>query len=557
MSRVTDVWIRDRAAAEVDEPTLPWTGVGTESAPDHAGGTRRKIRRLLADQGVRTVLIATGVGLVLSVAFLLLPLVGTDLSAQVARAHFTKVYGSQPIDFRWYSGAQQYGYSLFSTWLMAMLGTRGVGAIAAVVSTFAFTALLVRTRVRRPLLGGTLGAACFVANLVSGRVTFALGVMFALLGLLALTSNRPRLRLIGAGVGAFLGAAASPVAGLFSGLAGTALFLTGRRAAGVVTALSAAGPMAILALVFGEGGQMTFNRPDALRAVGLSVAAAALIPRRYRAVRVGAILSALGVAAAYFIHTPVGSNATRLAIMFTVPAVAATVRLTWRNLPLPLAVLIMIDPPLVTGDLLDAGSPTAHRPYYAPLLAELRTREPLGRVEVPPTRDYWESVYVADTVPLARGWLRQADMERNPLFFDRTLNAVTYQRWLYDNGVEFVAVPDETLSWVGEGEVRLINRGLPYLTQIWSGPHWRLFQVEGHTGVVEAPAALVDSAATGITFHVDSPGSVLVRVRFTHWLTVTGDACIRPDGRWSRVEVSEPGTYQVSSRIQAHQSDHC
>ena len=150
---------------------------------------------------VRVVVAVTGFGLLLSGAFLFLPLAGTDLSAQVARAHFTKVYGSQPIDFRWYSGAQQYGYSLFSTWIMAVVGTRGVGALSAVVSSLALCLLLVRTRVRRPLLGGMIGVVCFVSNLVSGRMTFALGVMFGLLGLVCLTlDGHPRARLVGAGI---------------------------------------------------------------------------------------------------------------------------------------------------------------------------------------------------------------------------------------------------------------------------------------------------------------------------------------------------------------------
>ena len=508
---------------------------------------------------VRVVVAVTGFGLLLSGAFLFLPLAGTDLSAQVARAHFTKVYGSQPIDFRWYSGAQQYGYSLFSTWIMAVVGTRGVGALSAVVSSLALCLLLVRTRVRRPLLGGMIGVVCFVSNLVSGRMTFALGVMFGLLGLVCLTlDGHPRARLVGAGVGAFL-AAASPVAGLFSGLAGTALLLTGRRRDGLVTALAAAVPIGVLSTVFGEGGWMNFNQLDMIKSVGLSVAVALLVPARYRAVRIGAVLSAAGILLSYLVHTPVGSNSTRLAIMFAIPVIAATMRIdSVRHGAALLVVLTAWQPPLIVGDLFDAGVSAAHRPYYAPLLTELARREPLGRVEVPPTRDYWESVYVADTVPLARGWMRQVDIERNPLFFDGTLDAVTYQRWLYDNGVEYVALPDTTLSWVGRGEAELVRTGLPYLRPVWRSQHWALYEVLGARTVVEQPGRLVDSTATGITLQVSQPGRVLVRVRFTHWLTVEGPAaCIEPAGRWSRLVASQPGIYHIGSRLQPTQPSRC
>lgn len=514
----------------------------------------------LATPAVRVVIAVTGFGLLLSGAFLLLPLAGTDLSAQVARAHFTKVYGSQPIDFRWYSGAQQYGYSLFSTWLMAVVGTRGVGAFSAVVSSFAFALLLVRTQLRRPLLGGLIGAFCFVSNLVSGRMTFALGVMFGLLGLVCLTfDGHRRTQLVGAGVGAFLASAASPVAGLFSGLAGAALLLTGRRREGIVTGLAAAVPIGLLSIVFGEGGWMNFNRLDMIKAVGLSVAAMLLVPSRYRALRIGAGLSAAGIVVSYFVHTPVGSNSTRLAIMFAIPIVAATMQVSSvRHGTALLVVLTAWQPPLIIGDLVDAGGPAAHRPYYAPLLTELERREPMGRVEVPPTRDYWESVYVADTVPIARGWMRQVDIERNPLFFDGTLDAVSYQRWLYDNGVEYVALPDTTLSWVGQDEADLIRTGLPYLSPVWRSQHWILYEVLGAHTAVEAPGRLVDSNATGITLQVSQPGKVLVRVRFTHWLSVEGPAaCIEPAGRWSRLVASQPGIYHISSRLQPTQPSRC
>lgn len=522
--------------------------------------TVERLSSALNDPTVRVVVTTTGFALLLSGVFLLLPLAGTDLSAQVARAHFTKVYGSQPIDFRWYSGAQQYGYSLFSTWLMAVIGTRGVGVISAVVSSCVFALLLVRTTVRRPLLGGLIAAFCFVSNLVSGRVTFALGVMFGLLGLACLTfTDRLRLRMAGAASGAFLASAASPVAGLFSGLAGAALLLTGRRREGLVTGFAAAVPIGLLSTVFGEGGWMNFNQIDMIKAVGLSLAAVVLVPSRYRAVRVGAVLSALGVLLSYFIHTPVGSNSTRLAIMFGIPVIAATVRIASpRHLSAALVVLTAWQPPLLVTDLLDAGSPAAHRPYYAPLLAELERRAPIGRVEVPPTRDYWEAVYVADTVPIARGWMRQVDIERNPLFFDGSLNAVTYQKWLYDNGAEYVALPDEELSWVGEAEAALIRTGLPYLRLVWRSEHWTLYEVLGAHTVVETPGRLIDSTATGVTLQVSQPGEVLVRVRFTHWLTVEGpDACIKPDGRWSRLVAAQPGVYHIGSRLELSQPARC
>ncbi|HEY1175497.1 MAG TPA: hypothetical protein VGF17_05015, partial [Phytomonospora sp.] len=197
--------------------------------------------------------------------------------------------------------------------------------------------------------------------------------------------------------------------------------------------------------------------------------------------------------------------------------------------------------------------------FYTPLLTELGARGPVGRVEIPPTRDYWEAAHVAAEVPLARGWLRQLDIERDPLFFDDLpggqrgtgvpLDAESYRAWLLDTGVSYVAVPDTEFSWVGRAEAALIAGGLPYLRRVWTSPDWTLYEVDGATGVVSAPAALVSSRADALTFDAPEAGDYLVRVRPLRWLEVNGPGTPRwrTQGAWTTVTVTEPGRYTVVS----------
>jgi len=293
---------------------------------------------------------------------------------------------------------------------------------------------------------------------------------------------------------------------------------------------------------------MNISGLDAVRAIGAGLVVAVLVP--VRVVRIGAALSSVGVLAAYLVDTPVGLNATRLATMFTLPVVVACV--PWRRWLAVLSVgvaLAIWQPPVLVGDLRDAGNPTADPQYFAPLLAELASRGPVGRVEIPPTRNYWEAAYAARAVPLARGWLRQVDMARNGLFFDGRLDAPRYEAWLRDNGVSHVALPDAPLSWVGAPEAALIRAGLPYLTAVWSNAHWTLYQVAGRPSVV-AGAALVSSDGAAVTFEAAVPGPVLVRVAPSRWLRVHGPASapISRSGRWIELRVSRPGRYTVTSR---------
>jgi hypothetical protein len=429
-----------------------------------------------------------------------------------------------------------------------------------------------------------------------------MGIALGLAALVALTV--PRRGWIAA-VAALLAAATSPVVALFLGLAGVALLLSGRVRDGLLIAVPAAVPLALTALLFGDGGWMNISRTDTIRAVVASLVVAALVP--LRPVRIAGVLSALGVLAAALIRTPVGLNATRLAVMFTLPVLAGYAladRLAQRLPPteerrllptgeqrlaptgeqqlvptgeqqlvltgerpalLPerngyiriiivlvlLAVACWWQPPVVIGDVRDIGNPTADPAYFAPLRDRLRQETLTGRVEIPPTRDYWEAARMGD-VPLARGWLRQADLDRNPLFFTEIpgargtgvpLTADSYRAWLAEQAVQFVALPDAEFTWSGRPEAELIGAGLPYLTEVWQGTHWRLYAVADPQPIV---ASQTGHTAASVTFDAAGAGDVPVRIRYHRWLTAAG-ATVRADGVWTVVTVPAAGRYTLTS----------
>ncbi len=493
---------------------------------------------------------------------------GTDLSAQTARAAFFADHGYTPIDLRWYGGVDQLGYSLVSPAVMATLGVRVTGVLSVVGAAALFAVLLRRTRAARPWPAALLGAAGLFGNLISGRVTYGLGVFFSLAALVALT-GRWRWLAVPA---ALLAAATSPVAGLFVGLAGVVLVLSGRVGAGLLIGTPAAIPLALTSLLFGDGGWMNLGQTDAVRAVVTSLVVAALVPAR--PVRIGALLAALGVTAAALIHTPVGLNATRLVVMFALPVLAgyatlpkrsgwlrkaSPIRPGWLLVALLMAVCVW-QPPVVALDVADIGNPAADRAYFAPVLNRLRTQRLTGRVEVPPTRDYGEAAYL-DELPLARGWLRQADIARNPLFFTTVpgapgtgvaLTADSYQAWLADKAVQFIAVPDTELSWPGRTEAAMITAGLPYLTQIWQDPHWRLYAVANPQPIVAAPATLVSQSPTTITVDVAAAATVVVRVHYYRWLRASAGAAVESAGDWTRLRLPGPGRYQLTSSLKGN-----
>jgi hypothetical protein len=350
-------------------------------------------------------------------------------------------------------------------------------------------------------------------------------------------------------VGPVLTWAASPLAALFLGLAVTAFVLWrrgGREGIVVITSTTVALGASFF---FGQGGYMP--APIVRGILGLTACVVVALTTSHRLVRIGALVAAAGVVLAFTLESQVGMKAIRLPAMFAAPILVATSRLRARVLAPAVALTVAVVPPLQPTDVTEIGNPSNTADYYTEVVDELSTLPLTGRVEIPPTQQRWESVYVAESIPLARGWMTQLDAGYDTLFFDDELDAASYYRWLRQNAVQYVAVPDAKLASAGESERDLVEAGLPYLHRIWTGEHWTVYGVANPTATV-AGATLVSQDAVSVTFQTDQAADVRVRIRWSRWLTLDGpDGCLRRSGNWTGVRVSQPGVYTIDSALQS------
>jgi hypothetical protein len=275
--------------------------------------------------------------------------------------------------------------------------------------------------------------------------------------------------------------------------------------------------------------------------------------------RVGAVLTVLLLIGAYYVPSPIGSNALRLPMLFALPVLAGYAALPGPWLAALLAATVWWQSPVMTSDVTRAGAPESAERFYQPLVAELDRRQPAGRVEVVPLRDHWEATYVADAVPIARGWLRQVDVERNGLFYDGSLTPATYLEWLYRNAIDYVAVPQGArLDFAGREEASLIEASLPYLRKTWETGDWVLYKVVGGRTMVDYPGRLIDSGPTAVRFDVPVATDLTVRVRWSRWLVLKGpDGCIRPKDGWVEVRLQRAGEYTLTSELWLPQRSAC
>jgi len=482
--------------------------------------------------------------------YLLVGPASVDLAAHTYRAGLFAREGFALWDNAWYGGHHLPGYSVLFPPVAAALGPRLAGALSAMAGAALFAALVRSHFGRVAQVGAAWLGLGTLTVLLTGRLAFGFGLTLGLASLLALQRRR---RLL-AGLLAVACSLGSPVAGLFLALAGAALAARAPRRDGLVLAAAALAPVLVLALAFPEGGTEPFRFSafyPVLLAAGLLLL---LLPDRERVLRAGLLLYALGALAAFAIPTPVGGTVTRLGALFAGPLAAC---LLWERrrglLALCALPLLAFQVAPAVRDLSDvAGDPSVARAYYAPLLTFLSgQRGAPARVEVPFTQSHWEAAWLAPHVPLARGWERQLDTVYDGLFYRRALRPEAYRTWLADLAVRWIAVPDVRLDSSGRQEARLVRAGLPWLRPVWSGAHWRVWEVRGAGPLARGPATVTRLAADEVLLTVRRPGRVVLQVRYTpYWTLAAGRGCAGPaPGGWTLLTARASGRYRLVTRF--------
>ncbi|MDF3146752.1 MULTISPECIES: MFS transporter [unclassified Streptomyces] len=460
---------------------------------------------------------------------------GGDLAAQDAWAEFVGRHPDSAYNLAWYGGMHPVSYSVVSPYLMSVLGVRTTMMIAGTISAGLLTLVLLRSRsVRNPLWAALAGVFGLVCNAISGRVTFGLGMMFAL-GAVAVVFCWPYrwrykrwAKALCAAPLAALATMSSPVAGLFVGFVAVALFLQKRRPGAWALGLAPTAVVAVSAWLFPFSGTQPMVIGSVLLPLLVAVVTFVLVPKEWKTVRLVSAVYGLSVVLVWVISSQIGSNITRLAMLFGGTALVAALPFTvprsrkWYTGVLALVTFAGWIGYKTIDDIIHAAPEASWARDLAPLVNELQeVGAEKGRVEVVPARSHREAAALAPYVNLARGWNRQADMKRNQLFYDGTLNSANYYEWLKRWAVHFVVLPkDEPDPSAAERERELVQRGMPYLRQVWGDANWQLFEVT-HPAPLAEPNAVVERAEQGeMTMQVSKPGRILIRIPYSPWLSI-------------------------------------
>ncbi|MEV2246754.1 MFS transporter [Streptomyces sp. NPDC049970] len=550
-----------RPPAESLSVRIPAQAAGDGGGPDRS--IRSRIRR---HPVLFTTLVAAAVHLLW---FLFFANSGGDIAAQDAWAEFVGRHPGTAYNLAWYGGMHPVSYSVVSPYLMSVLGVRTTMMVVGTVSSALTALILVRVpAVRNPLACALAGVFAYLCNALSGRVTFGLGMMFALGAVAAVFCWPHRWRYkrwakaVVAAPLAGLATAGSPVAGLFLGVVAAALFLNKRRPGSYALGLAPVAVVVLSAWLFPFSG----TQPMAIGTLSLpflySVFVFFLVPRDWHTVRTAAAVYGVGTLLTYVVDSQIGSNVSRMAMLFAGVVLLAALPYTaprtrrWYALLVVFAGLNFWIGFKGVDDIVRTAPTASWNRELAPLVNQLqKAGAERGRVEVVPASSHREASALAPYVNLARGWNRQADMKRNPLFYDDTLDAVNYREWLDRWAVHYVVLPTGKPDSGAEQEAGLVERGQPYLKAVWSDANWKLFRVLDPVPLADPPATVERAGDDELTIRVQTAGRVLIRIPYSRWLAVV-DGEGRSVERPQETEASKKRSAEDESVTKDFVNDH-
>lgn len=447
--------------------------------------------------------------------------------------------------FSWFGGTVPGSYSVLAPYLSRIANVGVVGAAATIAITLLCHRLVRGSR--HPTVATWLAAVGTAFSLWSGRVPFAVGTAVMIVALLCVRARRP-------GAAALAGVATalvSPVSGAFLilGLAGVLVHLPRFRRTATSAVVGTGVPLIAMAGYFGMPGPEGYPANQAIFAAAAIALMLVLRPDPY--VRTVVIISLIACPLLAIVPNGMGSNFGRFAWICLPVAVAATARARPAITVLAGASALLFGIVGSAHDLFVAAQPMSNASYFTNLVAELDRIPNLAeyRVEVVPDGTHAAAYALLGHASLARGYETQSDNSLNGVLKSPSLNATSYKTWLDDNAVGYVVIDRTTLAHGPEDS--LVRPGkLPYLTEIWSDAHWRLFRVGAARPIMAPPTRVLDAEQASLLVSSPRAGTFGLRIRWSRFLSAQSvdgaPARLAPDGHgWTTFTCDRAGNYVI------------
>jgi hypothetical protein len=488
---------------------------------------------------------------------------GGDLAAHEYQLRLFLHHGLTLWDNFWYAGRYAYvDYSVLYYPLAAYFGLGVLAVLTVAAAAGAFARLLEREWGPAARWAGRSFALLWPGVILAAELPLALGVLFALLCLLALQAGR---RWAGAAL-ILLTLASSPVAFVLLGvvLAGIAV---GRRSdlrlravAVPAATVGVAAAAELVTLHLFPVGTLGFPAGEAVQAAAFCIVLLALTWRLERARGLRGVLAVylLAVVAIYLIPTGLGHDIARVRLLALPLALLVAALRRWRPLLPVLAAVALAAAwnvfPLASSWASSTADRSENPKVWPAPVSYLQTHLRTGyRVEAVDTIDHWPALYLARAdIPLVRGWFRQDDRPIAALLY-RPFTPAEYVAWLHRLGVAYVVLTNAPPDHSSRREARLVRSGRAGLPRVFAGRGISIYAVPRPQPIVTGPGrpAVLALRESRLRIRVSRGGTYRVAVRWSpYWHASTG-CLMRAPGGLVRLRTQAAATVRIAFDVDA------
>ena len=498
------------------------------------------LSRRLRLPSVREAVLCTGIAAVTASLLVWFGPRGGDLAAHEYQLRLFLHHGLTLWDNFWYAGRYAYvDYSVLYYPLAAVFGIALLGVLTVALAAGAFARLLEREWGSTARWAGRSFALLWPGVILAAELPLALGVLFAMLCLLALQAGR---RWTGAAL-VLLTLASSPVAFVLLAvvLAGIAVGrhpgLRLRAFAVPAGAVALATVAELITLHLFPVGALSFPAGEAVQAAAFCIVLLAFTWRIERARGLRGVLAVylVAVVAIYVIPTGLGHDIARVRLVALPIALLVAALRRWRPLP-PVLVAVALAAawnvfPLASAWASSAADRSSNPAVWPAPVSYLQTHLRTGyRVEAVDTVDHWPALYLARAnIPLARGWFRQDDHPIAALLYRPHYSPAEYVTWLHRLGVAYVVLTNAPPDHSSLREARLVRTGRAGLREVFASRGISIYAVPQPQPILTGPGrpVVVALRESRLRVRVTRGGTYRVAVRWSpYWHASTG--CLAP-----------------------------
>ncbi len=180
--------------------------------------------------------------------------------------------------------------------------------------------------------------------------------------------------------------------------------------------------------------------------------------------------------------------------------------------------------------------------YWQPAVSYLRAHlDPGQRVEIVDTPTHAGAYYLPRaSIPIVRGWFRQADFPDNRILYNAQLSYASYERWLRQVSANYIVLTKGPYDFSADNEAQLIDSRPSFITVVFRDKNITIYKIHRPASLITPNAQVIKLGISKLKTRNSTKGTHVLSLNYSPYL-IPSAGCVSPLGAgrilWTGVKV--------------------